>query len=450
MISLRYLLGLIPDTAAIERKEAKLLKEYNELQAFQQSEELKRYEELKAFVNSPEFKVRKKKILSQKFKDTKEYAELQRFIALKKSPKVKNYFKVLHSHEYAEYEAIQKSGEYADPSSLDEATRKSKRYQAYQKFIQSPAFKLFQSYVESGEHAEYEKLEAYIASDEFRKVKEYMELPSFRKWEQSEEYRQLQEYLSLRKSEKIKWYYAVKDSKKFDRLKTWKVVFEDDFDGQSVNREKWLTRYYWGEVMLHDAYSLVSEKQCNTDGQNLEISGSVLKIILRKEKATGKSWDPEHGFFPRDFDYTGGLINSGKSFAGQHGKIKAKIRVTAGQAGTHAFCLMSQRIVPHLDVFKYENGKFSMNYFWGTDSSQQKIKRFRAKKIENNFFIYEIEWTPEQIIWKINGLEIRRQKDSLPAEPMYLYFGSSLYHDPENLSLPATMEIDWVRWYQKE
>jgi hypothetical protein len=448
MISLRYLLGMIPKTAEIEEKEAALIKEYNDLKEYQNSDELKRYEELKSFVNSADFKSRKKSIESQNFKSTHEFKEMQRLNALKKSPRVKNYFKILNSHENAEYDTIKKSGEYNDPSALDEATLKSNRYKAYNKFVNSGPFKMFESYVQSGEHAEYEKLEAFINGDEFKKVKEYMELPSKEKWARSDEYKQLQEYTTLNSSEKIKWFYSVKDTKKFDELKTWNIVFEDNFDASSLNSKNWLTKYYWGDANLHDSYSLTTDLQYVTDGKNLELNGSNLKIITKKENATGKSWDPARGFFPRDFEYTSGLINTGKSYRQQYGKIKAKIRINEGQAASHAFCLMSQRITPQVDIFKYEDGKFTMNYFWGTDKTHRKVKRLGAKKVENDYFIFELDWTQNKMVWKINGLEIRSQEASLPSEAMYIFFGSAMYNQP-SAALPSTFEIDWVRWYQK-
>ena len=94
-----------------------------------------------------------------------------------------------------------------------------------------------------------------------------------------------------------------------------------------------------------------------TEGNNVELSNGALKIVTRQEKATGKSWDPERGFFPREFDYTSGLINTGKSFRQQHGRFAAKIKLTGGQAASHAVSLMSNLIIPQIDIFKYDDGK---------------------------------------------------------------------------------------------
>ncbi len=448
MISLRFLLGLIPKTAEIEQKEASLIKEHEELLQYTDSDELKRYHELKVFVNNPNFKTRKKEIESQSFKNTKEFKEYSRYLNLKKSSGAKNYFKILNSHELAEYLEMEKSGEYADASALDKTILKSPRYKAYNKFGNSPSYKSFLSFQQS-ELKTLQELEAYINSEKFKSVKDYMELPSKEKWMRSDEYKKYDEYTQLANSDKLKWYFEVKDSKKFDDIKRWNKSFEDNFETSVLDKTKWLTRYYWGDAIMNESYSLTTDLQAVTDGKNIEIKDSILSIVTKKEKITGKSWDPLRGFFPREFDYSSGLISTGKSVRQQYGRIQAKIRINASQNISHTFSLMALRITPQIDILKYESGKFMMNYFWGTDKTQRKSLRWSAAKIENDYFIYEIEWDANKIVWKINGLTMHSQVSSLPNEPMYLFMSSALYNEPAASNLPSSLDVDWVRWYQK-
>ena len=39
-------------------------------------------------------------------------------------------------------------------------------------------------------------------------------------------------------------------------LRKWELVFEDDFMGSKLDKEKWMTRYFWGDKLLNDAYAL--------------------------------------------------------------------------------------------------------------------------------------------------------------------------------------------------
>ena len=68
MANLKLALGFIPATSKIEQAEIDLIKEFEKLEAFTDSEELKKFNELDAIVNSAEFKSKKKEIEGLSFK----------------------------------------------------------------------------------------------------------------------------------------------------------------------------------------------------------------------------------------------------------------------------------------------------------------------------------------------------------------------------------------------
>ena len=81
--------------------------------------------------------------------------------------------------------------------------------------------------------ARFEELEKNVASEDFRKVKEYMLLPGKKKYELSDEFKLEQQFTGLQHSEKFKWYFKVRDSKKFDEIKRWNLTFSDEFSERS-------------------------------------------------------------------------------------------------------------------------------------------------------------------------------------------------------------------------
>jgi hypothetical protein len=59
----------------------------------------------------------------------------------------------------------------------------------------------------------------------------------------------------------------------------WELIFEDDFNGNSVNTNKWEIGLGWNSLM-----AVNSELQYLTkDGSNLEVSNGTLKCIARQE-----------------------------------------------------------------------------------------------------------------------------------------------------------------------
>jgi beta-glucanase (GH16 family) len=372
------------------------------------SKELKNFEKLQKEVTGPDFQNERKRIEAQRFKDTDAYRRLQEFNQLRKSEKIKRYFSFGASKIYANYQRL--SG--------------------------------------SDTIARYEELEKNIASEAFRKVKEYMLLPGRKKYEFSDEFKMEQQFTGLQRSEKFQWYFKIKDSKKFDEIKRWSLTFSDDFSN-GIDRKKWILRYFWGDVVLNDTYALADEKHLFTDGKNLEVAHGKLKIITKKEKIKGKAWNPKMGFFPREFDYTSGLISSGKSFRQQYGLFEAKIRFNRSYPVNHAFWMVSDQMLPHIDVIKCSK-KMNFGNFWtyGGNKVNKKYATTGAGKYTSDFFVYSLEWSNQKLVWKINGIPVMTSGKGVPEAPMYMNLSSGLYQDANGSVLPASMEIDWVRCYQ--
>lgn len=413
MASLKVLLGMFPQTAKIEETEAALIREFKDFKSFSTSDELEHFVELEQLVTSPDFKEVVKTIKAQKFKDTEEYAREREYRQLKKSAQVKKYLKAKQS---SDEEALSELG------SSEEVVR-------------------------------YNELEDFVNSDEFKERKEYMALSPKKKYEQSDEYKAEQEYLQLKKSEKIVWYQKLKGSHKFDKLKRWKKTFEDDFNADTLNEKKWITRYMYGDKFLNDSYVNQGNQQCFTDGKNIEINNSVLSIITRREDAQGKVWTPDFGFLLKDFQYTSDVINTSKSFKQLYGVFKAKVRISASHPVMHAFWMLADRAVPHINIFKSNKSKLFLGNYWGGDDGRGKpskgISKMGAGRFTKDFFIYTLEWGPSKLVWKINDLVVYSQSQGVPSKPMYIAFASLLESEINNSVLPASLDIDWVRCYKE-
>jgi beta-glucanase (GH16 family) len=279
-----------------------------------------------------------------------------------------------------------------------------------------------------------------------------MLLPARRKLEMSEEYRMEQKYNELKKSEDFKWYFAIRNSKKFDELKKWDLTFSEDFEAPKLNVKKWLTRYFWGDKILKDSYVNMGEKQFYTGDKNIAIAGSILKVQTRREKAAGKVWNPAIGFFPKDFDYTSAIINTGNSFRQQYGLFEAKIRFNRNYPVNHGFWLVSDLMLPHIDVARASK-KISVGTYWGNPNAKNGIDRRAASmsrdKYGFDYYIFSLEWTKNKMTWRVNGVKAFSTGTGIPQIPMYININSSIYQDVNGSVLPAELEVDWIRCYQR-
>jgi beta-glucanase (GH16 family) len=283
------------------------------------------------------------------------------------------------------------------------------------------------------------------------KVKDYMLLPGSKKLELSEEYRLEQEYHELKKSDRIRWYFRTRNSKKFNEIKRWQPTFSDEFDAHKLDKTKWLTRHFWGDTLLKDSYVHAGEKQYYTEDKNIEVANSVLKVKTRRENVKGKVWNPALGFFTRDFEYTSAIINTGNNFRQQYGLFEAKIRFNRNYPVHHGFWMISEVMLPHIDVAT-ANRKVSMGSYWSNPNVKggvdQKTAFMSRDRYGFDYYIFSLEWTKDKLTWKLNGVPVKSTTEGVPHMPMYINFSSSLYKEADGSVLPAEMEVDWVRCYQ--
>lgn len=376
---------------------------------FEDSDAINDFLTLENEVNSSEFKKQTEDVKDLTFKNTEEYKKLQEYKQLKKSPEIKQYYKFKNSEKFAIYSELEGSQEIAN----------------------------------------FEDLERYIQSDEFANEKKYLKTKD--KFKLSDEYKQQQEYLELKNSDKIKWYFKLEKSNIFDEIKKWELTFEDHFEGQKLDTEKWQTGYFWGKTILEADYVQANERQFFTDG-NIMIDQSNLKIVTQHQKVNGRVWHPVTGFYPKEFDYTSGLINTAQFFRQKHGLFKAKIKVDHSYPVHHAFWLRGEKITPEIDIFKYarkSKSKLEIANYW---SEQNAVKMNKSVvsglDFSKDYFIYSLEWSENKITWKINDFIVHQQTKGLPDEPMYIILSSGITKDGEP-NLPSYMLVDWVKVYKE-
>lgn len=477
----RKTFGQFPNTEEIEAKDKALRTEYEQFISFGKSAEYAHFVELEKFVQSGEPLRVKNELKQVKYSGSEEQLKEAEFKRLSKDKELKNYLRIYDSQDlqtirtielsgkpvrYKEFEDVVKSTAYKANRKLHKKNN-SDEYQkelAFKELAKDAEIKLylnamgkriFKDYFKlegSEKVTKYNQLKEYMLSNEFIERKSYLQ--SNKKYEQSSEFAKEQEYHSLKKSEQIIWYKALEKSNKFADIKRWELVFSDDFDSQNLDRELWMTRYFWGEALIQKSYSLATDKHHYSDDKNIEIENSILKISTRQEQADGLAWDLKMGFIPKKFDYTAGLISTGESFRQKYGRIEAKVRFSKTPGVYHAFWLVGEKMLPHIDIFRKnaKNTNSQGSVFSSVNGAakplaiQSKIGGFN---FDTNFFILSIDWSPEKIIWKINGVPYMESNKSIPNSEMYLVFSSGVTGNDAPNQLPATFEIDWVRCWKE-
>jgi len=306
-------------------------------------------------------------------------------------------------------------------------------------------YQSFKDYENSDELKNYLELEKEVKSNAFKVRKKKMKKAAYK---DSEEFQKETEYQVLKKSEKIVWYYKTKKKYPFKEIERWDLTFDEKFNESKLDESKWMTQNYWGEKSMNESYAMEDDKSFPTNGKNIEFYDNKARIVTKPSKVDGLVWRSEQGFVREDFEFTSGLINTARSFRQKYGVFNAKIKMAGGSVA-QAFWMVSETMLPHLDVARFESGKLYSNYFWGAGASPHKsLSKTGGTKYADEYFIYTLEWTPNKLTWKINGKVFKTQTSGVPQEEMYLNFSSSLKKDAAETGLPSAMEIDWIRVYK--
>ncbi len=254
---------------------------------------------------------------------------------------------------------------------------------------------------------------------------------------------------------------------------TLTLVFSDEFDGGTLDPQKWFFETGDGTESGIPGWGNNELQYYLPDSAQLE--GGMLKITARQEEVVAPV-----GSGTGIFQYTSARINTRDRFAFRYGRIEARMKLPAGQGLWPAFWLLSQdspygtwAASGEIDVMEAVNlGGVGGNTVFGTlhygdefpGNQFTSVTYNPSVDVTTDFAVYATEWDANEIRWYVDGVLYATQnnwfstKGAYPApfdHQFYIIFnvavGGNLPGSPNvGTVFPATMEVDWVRVYSGE
>lgn len=433
----------------------------NQHQKFLDSAKLHRFLELK---NMP---VKEKTVLKE-YKQLMNDQEIKEYFRFEKSKQLRNYHEINGGHIPGRYQELlnetgsvefQKKVAYLkDKKKLEksEAWRKFKRFKDlsadpdirfFLKFEKSPLYLNYLDTYESFSLQRYNELLSVTTSSEFLKRKTWLE--DKKKWEKSDEYARYQHFLDLKKNPQVELYFKYVNSKDFDFCKNWEVTFKDDFDGKSLDSEKWTTNSLWADRLLGDNFSQPGDMQAYTGGKNVKLLHSKLHIQVRKEKYKSKQWQPAIGFIPVDFNYTSDTLSTIKSFWQEGGIFEVKIMFSPLKEVVSSCHLQGEKNSPLVSLIEMgpvcRLGLITMDGVGKPVFSGIDLKHLN----KNKFYIFGLEWDGSRLVWRINDVVVHEAHVNGIEGPAHLNLTRFVINEITGSHLPVDFEIDWIKCYRK-
>ncbi len=245
----------------------------------------------------------------------------------------------------------------------------------------------------------------------------------------------------------------------------WKLTWSDEFDGNALNKNVWNV-----EVNGYGGWN--DEHQYYKDGSDtIQVSDGTLKIIGRKQTVWGT--DAEGVY--KSYDYTSARINTENKVALGNGRIEARIKLPIFTGTFPAFWLMGNNgkqwpecgEIDIMEAVNTENIAYGTAH-WpkkvGTGSDEINSKGNGTYGWNLNlaqWHTYGVERTDTEIKWYVDNRvyhTLDLTTDAANKAPLKLdaYIllnlaigGSWPGHTIDDSAFPATMEVDYVRYYQR-
>jgi len=403
--------------------------------------------ELKTLKRNPEIKNYLKLENSKKirlYRDAVDSYHLERFLELKPIVESKDFKKrVSYLKDKKKFERTEAYGKWKRLKELSA----SKDIKFYLKFKKSQLLKNYYDVSESADLKRFLELKDIVTSEDFIKRKAYLE--DSRKWEKSEEHAKELKYREMKKRPHLIKFFKYKGTDAFDFFRDWEVSFDDDFSEDKIDPEKWSFQSLWADKTLGRNYSLPGDLQVFTNGENISCGGKLV-IEVRKEKSEGMVWQMPVGFVPAEFDYTSGMISTGKSFWQEDGIFEAKIKFNPVKEVVSSFILQGEKNSPRIHL--PEIGTKNRIGISNTDNKGKLI--MEGMDISNlrkgKWYIFTLEKSGNVFIWKINETEILRLENSSFNSPLHINLFSIVINQIPRSKLPVRFNVNWVKCYRKK
>jgi beta-glucanase (GH16 family) len=243
----------------------------------------------------------------------------------------------------------------------------------------------------------------------------------------------------------------------------WVLAFSDDFNGNTLNTDKWSTCYDWREPATDGCTNTGNNEQEWYLPSQVSVHGGAAVLTATNDPVTV---DTPQGV--KTYPYRSGMISTGRTdtdspvkWSATYGYYVASIKFDGGHGVWPAFWLLpaNRNWPPEIDIMeslgKNPNQVLLTNHWPSPDGPQQNSTVVTGADYTSGWHTYAINWQPGVIDWYVDGLLKKTVTGpTVPDTPMEMIFDLAIggklpgYAD-STTPFPRTMEIDNVKVYEK-
>lgn len=197
----------------------------------------------------------------------------------------------------------------------------------------------------------------------------------------------------------------------------------------------WDKKYEYGkDPMFRYSFPWDQEK---FKSENIHLTDSCIEIWARKDGSEGVLFS---------------------NFKIKYGIVRAKVKLPDVEGAWSAFWLF--RGMPELDIFEHcgqWKNQVTVTHHWGyayekgmKKSTLQNERFSESFNPTEEYNIYEVEVTPYEVIYRINGIVTRVMTEGIPSHELHIILNVATGDYCENIPLKedAVMKVKWIKVFE--
>lgn len=226
---------------------------------------------------------------------------------------------------------------------------------------------------------------------------------------------------------------------------TWNLKFSDEFNGTSIDLNKWRPNWLAGNDTAITKPVNDAELSCY-DPKQVSVAGGVLSL-----SAVAKSCTANNGV---TYNYASGLIESYGHYEFTYGYMEAKMKIpgTTVPVNWPAFWANGTGNWPttgEIDVMEVLGGSqpicWHFHYSGGAPGGCVNLT-----PADTGWHTFGANWEPGKITYYYNGTQVGQVTSGVTSAPMYIIANmglSNTYGGP--VTVPTKSEVDYIRVWQR-
>lgn len=243
----------------------------------------------------------------------------------------------------------------------------------------------------------------------------------------------------------------------------WELVFNDEFEGNSLDKSKWNPTYNWGHTHNHQAYCVE---------ENVFVENGLLRIKGEAKRHPSAPATCSNGGNTYSLDYTSGAIDTQNKFKVKYGYIEGRFKMPKQLGTWPAFWTLQDGWPPEIDIFEVPHARTDHHYYlhytntdwyashgsaWDHEASFGGVQKGPDKSAD--FHNYGVAWSEGNLSFYFDDKLVasyNRPSEVGQLSAQYIIINLAIggwatsNGNPIEVtsSNPAYLECDWVRVWQ--